>query len=513
MSLPYLKTDTDVSRRVVSGFGGYDHQRVIGEGELYDEKNLSSDRSPLLSARKPRGTVKALTKPQGLFFKEKLCYADGTALWYGDQVIGVVSDTPKTFVGMGAYLLIFPDKLCYNTASGELLPLEAKYVSGAGEVSFTSSSIKTTGAAFEGFKAYDAVTISGTAEEKNAKTAVILAVSEKELTFSDEVFAAGSDTGVVTIERKVPELSFAVESGNRVWGCSGHEIRASKLGDPFNWEAYEGLSTDAYAVTVGTDGDFTGAAVHQGYVLFFKEGCVHKIYGSKPQNFQVSAVALRGVKKGCEKSLCQVDGVLYYLSPSGLMAYGGGTPESLAAPFGGVSYGQGVGGCLGGKYYLSMQEEATGLWDLFVYDGDKGILRREDRTHALWMAAGGSELYYVDAADKKIKTVVGDDEERVLWEADFGDQTEGDPDFKTVLKLQLSLELERGSFCDVWLKYDGEALWERAFSIPASIRRKSHTVPVIPRRYGAFALKLTGGGDFMLFSVTRTVERGSDLGG
>ena len=85
-----------------------------------------SGQYPLLTARKPRGTVKALTKPNGLFYKGKLCYVDGTALWYGDAVVGVVADSPKTFVGMGAYLLVFPDKLCYNTDTGELLPLEAR---------------------------------------------------------------------------------------------------------------------------------------------------------------------------------------------------------------------------------------------------------------------------------------------------------------------------------------------------------------------------------------------------
>ena len=46
MKLPYLKTEDNSERRVVSVFGGYHHSRVIGEGELYDEENLSSDRTP-----------------------------------------------------------------------------------------------------------------------------------------------------------------------------------------------------------------------------------------------------------------------------------------------------------------------------------------------------------------------------------------------------------------------------------------------------------------------------------
>lgn len=121
-------------------------------------------------------------------------------------------------------------------------------------------------------------------------------------------------------------------------------------------------------------------------------------------------------------------------------------------------------------------------------------------------------FFFIDALDGTIKTVVGTDSERVLWEAQFGDMAEGEPDFKTALRLQINLELSRGAFCDVWLRYDGEADWERAFSIPESPRRRSWTVPVIPRRYGHFALKLTGGGEFTLFSVSRTVEGNSELG-
>lgn len=513
MKLPYLQTEDSGRRRVVSVFGGYNHNRVIGEGELFDEENLSSDGYPLLTARKPRGIGKKLTVPNGLFGKNKLCYVDGTALYYGDSIIGRVENSPKTFVSMGAYLLVFPDKLCYNTETGDLAPLENRYVGEVGTVSFTKSSIKTTGAAFTGFKAYDGVTISGSSEEGNNKTAVILSVSEKELTFSENIFTEKSEAGAVTIAREVPDLEYVVESDNRLWGCAGHEILASKLGDPFNWQCYEGLSTDSYAVTVGTDGPFTGAAVHQGYVLFFKENCIHKLYGSKPSNFQISASTARGVKKGAEKSLCQVDDILYYLSPAGVAAYGGGTPESLAAPFGGVEYENAVGGGWRGKYYLSMQEAGGGNWSLFVYDTEKGLWRREDETHALWFSGCDGELFFIDALDGTIKTVVGTDSERVLWEAQFGDMAEGEPDFKTALRLQINLELSRGAFCDVWLRYDGEADWERAFSIPESPRRRSWTVPVIPRRYGHFALKLTGGGEFTLFSVSRTVEGNSELGG
>ena len=73
-------------------------------------------------------------------------------------------------------------------------------------------------------------------------------------------------------ERRVPDLDYLTECDNRVWGCSGSEnvIYACKLGDPTNWFSYRNTAADSYAVTVGSDGDFTGAAACMGYVLFFQ---------------------------------------------------------------------------------------------------------------------------------------------------------------------------------------------------------------------------------------------------
>ena len=66
----------------------------------------------------------------------------------------------------------------------------------------------------------------------------------------------------VKAERRVPDLEYLTECDNRVWGCSSSEnvIYACKLGDPTNWFSYRGIAADSYAVTVGSDGPFTGAA-------------------------------------------------------------------------------------------------------------------------------------------------------------------------------------------------------------------------------------------------------------
>lgn len=130
----------------------------------------------------------------------------------------------------------------------------------------------------------------------------------------------------VTLTRSaIPDMDYVIEYNNRLWGCSSanHEIYCSKLGDPFQWGDYSGISTDSWSTTIGTDGDFTGVCVYNGCVLFFKEDCVHSVYGTKASNFTVTTYTVRGVQKGSSKSLCISEGLLYYKAPEGIFCFNG----------------------------------------------------------------------------------------------------------------------------------------------------------------------------------------------
>lgn len=124
-------------------------------------------------------------------------------------------------------------------------------------------------------------------------------------------------TEAVAITRLMPDLDFICENENRLWGCCDNTIYASKLGDPFNWNVFDGLSTDSFAANVGSDGAFTGCISYLGYPHFFKEDNIYKVYGDKPQNFQVVKSAGLGVMAGSEKSLAILGGTLFYLSREG----------------------------------------------------------------------------------------------------------------------------------------------------------------------------------------------------
>ena len=211
-------------------------------------------------------------------------------------------------------------------------------------------------------------------------SAVIMDRAEDSITIAgimgDSVTLSDAD---LVVERKVPEMSFVTESGNRLWGCSkdGHEIYCCKLGDVKNWYVYEGSSTDSWAVTVGSDGKFTGAITYSGMPMFFKEDGFIKISVSSAGAHQLKETKCRGVQEGSHKSLTIVNETLYYKSPNGIVATNGALPASVSDELGEVRYYDAVAGTIGNRYYISMRDKA-GKYSLFVFDQKTGIWNKED---------------------------------------------------------------------------------------------------------------------------------------
>ena len=327
--------------------------------------------------------------------------------------------------------------------------------------------------------------------------------------------------GAVTVKRAVPDMDYVCEAQNRIWGCkygmvdgkAVNELYCCKLGDFTNWRVYAGISTDAWAASVGSDGAWTGCANYLGYPTFFKENCIHRIAISSVGAHQVTETVGRGVQNGSFRSLCVVNEMLFYKSTSDVCAYDGSFPTSMGASLGEERYSGAVGGSFGGKYYLSMQDSAR-AWHLFVYDAAKGMWHREDNTHAMCFAAMDDDLYYIDADSRRMMCVNGTQgtaEAAPEWMAESGVIGYDYPDKKYLSRYNIRLQIEDGGELRLYCMYDSDGRWEHA----GTIRRKGHgtfTVPVIPRRCDHMKLRLEGKGVVRVFSIAKILELGSDVG-
>lgn len=582
MKFPKLK-ELPTSRSLVDVFKGYNHNLRIADGEFFDMKNMTSDCYPVLSPRGRRGFYVKPASPQGLIAKDEICYVDGKDFVMGQQRIDMElsvepEDCPKQMVSMGAYVIIMPDKKYINTmdvsdrgsmeafyessgdvtfqlcsVSGEVYeatiapdaPSEPEnldyWIDTSGEnhilkqysvvsglwVSVTSTYVKiSAGGIGKDFSQYDGVRISGIVKDKVKDLNGSLVLLDKGDDYIvvqgilDEVVTQTAEEGTIRVERRIPNLDYLTESGNRLWGCrygtaiNGevvNEIYASKLGDFKNFSCYMGVSTDSYTASCGTDGPFTGAVTHMGYPLFFKENCVHKVYGNFPANFQIQDTACRGVQTGCEKSLAIVNETLFYKARSGICAYDGSLPVEVSYALGNVAYSEAVGGAHGSKYYVSMKD-TQGVWHLFVYDTAKGMWHREDNLHAGAFCACRDELYCIDAEARNIITMFGSGEEdtgEVDWMVETGELGISSPDMKYISRITMRMSMGVGSKAEVYAKYDMDDAWVPVCTIFGTDLR-SFSIPIRPRRCDHMRLRIQGRGMAKIYSITKTMEQGSD---
>ena len=376
------------------------------------------------------------------------------------------------------------------------------------------------------FELYDGITLSGLSDisEQIAAlegAAIVWDKGDDYIVVVGILDEAKTVTAPVTVKRTMPIMDYVVECNNRLWGCrygqdeSGeivNRLYASKLGDFKNWSCYMGISTDSYYANVGTDGAFTGAITHLGSALFFKETCLHKVYGTQPSEFQVQDTACRGVQYGCDRSLAIVNEVLYYKARHAVCSYDGSLPVEASYALGSERYSDAVAGAYSGKYYISMCDR-HGEWHLFVYDTAKGLWHREDNLHAHAFAELKGEMYCIDAENRNIITLLGsgDPDERIVeWEAETGELGISSPDMKYVSRLTFRMVMDIGSELDMFAQYDLSDEWVPLAHIRGTSLR-SFSIPVRPRRCDYMRLKMVGRGGCKIYAMTKTIEQGSEL--
>ena len=599
------------TRNMLRVFGGLNETYSCTEAEYSAGINFSARNFPALSTRLPRRKLREEADLNGMYHLNGLLTVCGRDLVYTpddrDEMEVTLKDAVengrKTLVGIGTKILIFPDKLAFDTASRKVSALGAVWsgknasvefapcdaegkvyeVSGCGpaepdkptdgqlflrvedpEKPWSSEStlevyseasgnwsavvldycrISAKGVGTD-FAAEDTVTLTGSAAEQAGQW--------NELDGDRIVYDAGADalrvkadpggewfygrltrTGaavrllslygsvsrefvsaeVVELERRVPDMDYLTECDNRVWGCSNKEnvIYACKLGDPTNWFSYRGIAADSYAVTVGSDGPFTGAATCMGYALFFKENTLHKLYGSKPSDFQLSSLRCRGVARNAARSLCVLNETLYYLSPDGVMAWDGSIPAKVSAALDAgrlANVKQAVGGALDGRYYLHVSRENEVR--LLVYDTERGLWHEED-VCSFEMASTGGQLYLWDgralwAADPSRETAgqrSEGTEQGVEFALTTGDLGLDSPEERYLSRLTLRLDAACRSRVTVEVSYDGGP-WENAAALTVEGPRRNCDLHLVPRRCASLRLRLWGYGQITLRSLAKT---------
>ena len=117
MRFPTLRP-TPQTRLVTERFLGYDHRPEPAAGAFTDMRGLGPQAFPELATRPPRGRIRHLEQPGGLLAKDALVTVEGGALCLNGHPTALTGLTPgpKQLISMGAWILVFPDKVWIDSA-------------------------------------------------------------------------------------------------------------------------------------------------------------------------------------------------------------------------------------------------------------------------------------------------------------------------------------------------------------------------------------------------------------
>lgn len=555
--MPLTRIEANQNKRVMLKiFSGLDRRDKIADSSLTEMLNMSPEAIPSLTPRKARrhiadadgataictpeytgGELTAFTGVRNNAFYYNGVKAEGELLSGGD----------KSIADFNGKICIFPDKVYYDylpdpdtgVVSNKLVSMEktlsvkgARFYSSYSDITGEYTAyISASGAGFsDSFSVGDSIVISGCTKEDN-NTKVIS--SRKQTAAADDIvsvvvdsvsdnridvllynksgekvkFASATESGSITLRLAIPDMDHICVHNNRLWGTavSGEYVYASKLGDCTNFYSYQGLGDDSWYSPVASGGQFTGICSYRTAVVAFKRNCIHHIYGDSPVNFSMPKQTFGGCIDG--RSICEIGGILYYLSQDGFSAYSGGEPYTISPQLK-LRYTSCAAGCNGRNYYAAAERE-DGRRDVLVYTPEADVWVREDDTPFCGFCTYNGKIYGI--ADGH------------MWRLDGGDEP---PPWCVVSKRFTYDIIEHKGVSCMWLRMD---LADDA-KVRVSISRdggdftlcsqieggKGFSVYRVPVRFGkceSFRVMLEGEGEAVIHDIEITTHNGGRVYG
>jgi hypothetical protein len=432
MYLPKLVEINNKVKKSIIEWAGLNRRALIADNQFSSTINLSSRNFPLISPRPSREAVYTLTSGKALFASSQLAWVDGTNFKFNNVTEGTVTASSKSMVELSQRIVVFPDKVSYDTVGG-------------------------TFAAF--------------------------------------------GTGTYPTAGSVPDVVYACVLDNRIWGVdAGDNIYCTALGDFDDWTTFSSPSeaTDAWQVDTGTNGNFTGIVSFKGTNLAFKLDHVWKRFGNIPSNFQFVEISSLGCIN--HKSIAEVNNILFWLSPQGVVAYTGGIPEIISENLN-DNYISAVAGGDGRNYYLSLYDGSA--YKLYVYDtwgnNVETSWMQEDTLNVTEFAYLDGYLYAL-ASDNKVWKF-GSGTEVVTSTAISKELTEDYTGHKGHSELSMRVDLDTGATLAVYVRYDnGSFTLVKSYNVTDLTSLK---VPLKIKNASHFQIKLVMTGEYRIYQLQR----------
>lgn len=541
----------------INSFYGLNRTEKGGYNEFLDMLNMSSDRFPCLAPAKAvrevltKDNIRAVIAPK---------YSDneitvftgvaGTNFYYNGEMIpfesgdmSITDGIPVTLVDFNGRIIICAydsandESIMYYygyTASDEAVVKRMEkgvyditcsaYSSGDPDTDVSVTNYLTsTGIDWTGyFSVGDAVFIEGFKNEQNntvdldsryqsaSKDRAISCIVEK--VTSDKLYLQlynylhtplvfkSETAGSVSVHIKIPTMNHVCIHNNRLWGTNpnGEYVYASKQGDCFNFNTFQGLANDSFYCEVGTPGGFVGIVSYRDNLVALKRDYIHHIYGDKPSNFtmpkQLSDCGCIDIR-----SAVQIGTTLYFLGYGGFYAYVGGQPEIISQKLD-RKYNTAVAATDGQKYIVSCKGNDGD--ELLVYDTRYGLWHKETYIDTVGSFRWHDRLY-VATADKLLEYSTQTPQK---WECESAVIYDNVFDNKGMTELWIRAKIDEGAGIDVYTSEDGGDWLKRSTLEPQGL--KVYRIPIRFINGEFYQYRLIGHGNAVIYDIERVVSSG-----
>lgn len=342
-------------------------------------------------------------------------------------------------------------------------------------------------------------------------------------------------------------FKFALPYNNRLFACNtkGDCTYSSVIGRLYDFATLEDGEASADWIEVNSNGNFTAMTAFGGNVYYFKENCVHKLYGSSPSDWQLVMLPINGVENGAHGSLAVENDICIYKSTDGFYYFDGSSSVKISDNLGvwaaqGKSSGEKIpltnveySACIfKGKYYCIAYDCKNNLSTLYTYDIQRGIWCCEEScdsvnyggkiilelvktsrdVYGAFLTYGGD--YHADYKDIRFIPLCGGNEfykdgytyESIFdWSVISGRLTLSTPNIKEINKIQIRAEGSEWTSVKATLIADENGNEIASFEFKP---RKLNTFqfPLKPLRCDNVKLKLEGQGFCIIHSITLSVS-------
>lgn len=217
---------------------------------------------------------------------------------------------------------------------------------------------------------------------------------------------------------------------SRLFGARDSVVVCSSAGTFNDWTCDIPETTDASGLTTGgydashawysttqantkSTGDIVAITAYDGHPIIFKDDYMHQINNNK-NPFRIQDIVATGCVSA--RSICELDGVLYFASRDGIYSYSGGYPRIISEPLNSTVYGSDVVcGAYDGVLYMYNQKISGSK--IFTYCPQNGLWAMISNPH------GDSPIVTFAVNDSGIFSV---DENKAVYRYPMGDE-KGEP--------------------------------------------------------------------------------------